>query len=763
MFEREDWTLFRTVEGLQQRAGVSAERLRRLVLKELADNGLDTGGSITVDQIDADHFVIEDDGPGIDGTPEDVAALFSIKRPMRSAKLLRKPQRGALGNGLRVVAGAVLASAGSLTVTTRNQRIELQPKSEGSTAVVKVSKVEHPVGTRVEIGFGPALPPDRNALSWAENAQKLAGVGDDYKGLTSAYWYDAAQFHELLLACGAQPVRSLVVQFDGCSGGTAGKIVAAAGLSRIDCEAVSRDQAIKLLNEVRERSWPVNPNRLGCLGRNAFPGHWYVIERATVAIGGSEPQAQIPFVVEVWATKRSHKGEVNGIFVNINRTPSTSEMRCYRTDDKELSVFGSGLAYGCRTAPKKGSYAIIVNVTTPYCPITSDGKAPDLDPFSDRIMDAIGSATRKAQRAAPEERKVSQKSIVLDNLDAVIAIVSGPKRSRFNSRQILYRMRKIVKDLLGEDKELTTDNFQKIITNHENEHGEIPRMYREPRGSVYHPHRKETIALGTLMVEEYERPAWLYNKVVYIEKEGFGEALKDDDWPERHDCMPMSSKGYTTRAARDLVDVLAKHAEPVTVFCVHDADAPGTMIHQTFQEATKARKARTITITNLGLEPWEAIAMGLEAEKLPASDDYRPVADYVRERDANFPNEGPGGISWERWLQRHRVELNAMTTPQFIAWLDAKMAEHGAGKLIPPEDVIKAELEVKLKAKVTNAVTERILREANAEHQIKETLASIKRPSGASLFRDIKAMFEREPEKEWRALIDTEVAKARNG
>jgi hypothetical protein len=86
-------------------------------------------------------------------------------------------------------------------------------------------------------------------------------------------------------------------------------------------------------------------------------------------------------------------------------------MQCYRTDDKELSVFGSGLACGCRTAPKKGSYAIIVNVTTPYCPITSDGKAPDLDPFSDQIMDAIGSATRKAQRAA--ERKVSQKSIVL--------------------------------------------------------------------------------------------------------------------------------------------------------------------------------------------------------------------------------------------------------------------------------------------------------------------------------------------------------------
>jgi hypothetical protein len=47
-FERADWTSFRTIEGLQQKAGVSADKLRRLVLKELADNGLDTGASVNV-------------------------------------------------------------------------------------------------------------------------------------------------------------------------------------------------------------------------------------------------------------------------------------------------------------------------------------------------------------------------------------------------------------------------------------------------------------------------------------------------------------------------------------------------------------------------------------------------------------------------------------------------------------------------------------------------------------------------------------------
>ena len=68
--------------------------------------------------------------------------------------------------------------------------------------------------------------------------------------------------------------------------------------------------------------------------------------------------------------------------------------------------------------------------------------------------------------------------------------------------------------------ELKIDNFNNIITDYENENGEIALMYREPRGSITHPHRDETITLGTLMVEEYERPAWTFNKLLYIEKEG---------------------------------------------------------------------------------------------------------------------------------------------------------------------------------------------------------------------------------------------------
>ena len=166
-----------------------------------------------------DLFFIEDDGPGLAGTPEEIASLFIDPRPMRSSKLLRLPQRGALGNGLRVVAGAVLASEGSLAVITRNQRIELRPEATAPPRSSGVTAANHPLGTRIEIGFGPSLPHDGDPFAWVQAAAEIAHEGKSYDGRSSPFWYDPVQFHELILAHGSQPLRSLIAQLDGCSGG----------------------------------------------------------------------------------------------------------------------------------------------------------------------------------------------------------------------------------------------------------------------------------------------------------------------------------------------------------------------------------------------------------------------------------------------------------------------------------------------------------------------------------------------------------------
>jgi hypothetical protein len=332
-FEREDWTLFRTVEGLQQKAGVPKQRLRRLALKELVDNALDTGATVKAGVIDGGYYV-EDLGPGID--PEQVPRLFSIARPLVSTKLLRLPMRGALGNGLRVVAGAVLASEGSLVVLTRNRRIVLRPERDGSTTVVETSAIGHPVGTRIEIGLGPALPPDQAALAWAQLACHLA-QGTTYGGRSSPWWYDPSQFHELLYAGGDRPVRELITNLDGCTGGNAGIIVAAAKLNRVACKNVTREQATDLLEAARLYARSVKPERLGAVGPGAYPYAAYTMSSGVAKLGSVAPLAEIPFVVEMWAGK-IERSDTN-LRVFINRTPITGQIDSAR-DKRDIDAYG---------------------------------------------------------------------------------------------------------------------------------------------------------------------------------------------------------------------------------------------------------------------------------------------------------------------------------------------------------------------------------------------------------------------------------------
>ncbi|WP_347488280.1 hypothetical protein [Desulfoscipio sp. XC116] len=215
--------------------------------------------------------------------------------------------------------------------------------------------------------------------------------------------------------------------------------------------------------------------------------------------------------------------------------------------------------------------------------------------------------------------------------------------------------------------------------------------------------------IGTISVENYQRPAWTFNKILYIEKEGFFRSLKDAKFPERHDIALLTSKGYASRAVRDLLDMLGDTEEEILFFCVHDADAAGTKIYESLQEETKARPGRKVKIINLGLEPEEALQMGLEPESIENKDRNKAVADYV-------PS------AWKTWLQTNRVELNAMTTPQFLGWLEGKILQYDNGKIIPPNEVIKENLLKNVDSVQRRRLQDEILREANFEERAADAL-----------------------------------------
>lgn len=339
-YVREEWTLFRTLPTLCQKAGVSPEDLRRVVVKELADNALDASDAVTF-EFENGWYLIQDDGPGIDGTPEEIAALYSLNRPLTSSKLERLPTRGALGNGLRVVVGAVYVSRGRLTVCTRNQRLHLTPQEDGTTAV-HVEPATFPTGTRVEVWLGPDIPDDPNCLRDAHFAALMANGQAHYSGKTSPHWYDANTFFNLLDAYGDRPLRSFVAdRLDGCSGAKAGQICAP--FKGRSASSLTRDEAAALLQAAQTASTPVKPERLGHVGPRESLGRSYARGYWSLPVAG----IVVPCVMEVWA----EPVEQDTAFIFVNRTPVNGDGAYFRSDGNkaERNLWAYGLDEHIRT------------------------------------------------------------------------------------------------------------------------------------------------------------------------------------------------------------------------------------------------------------------------------------------------------------------------------------------------------------------------------------------------------------------------------
>jgi hypothetical protein len=129
------------------------------------------------------------------------------------------------------------------------------------------------------------------------------------------------------------------------------------------------------------------------------------------------------------------------------------------------------------------------------------------------------------------------------------------------------------------------------------------------------------------------------------------------------------------------------------------------------------------------------------------TDNRKPVADYVALHD----------VDWDDWLQNHRVELNAMTTPQLINWLDEKMETYGDGKLIPPQEVLVDELMTVTEKRLRAEITASILSEVGLDGRVAAAMAALSLPDGDDLRRGVAEMFKDNPETDWRAHIEAVV------
>lgn len=725
MFEREDWMLFRSLDSLGQKAGVGRDRIAGVVVKELVDNALDVAGRATLTNTPLPAgglFTIRDEGPGIPGDDAAIAHLFSIRRGLLSTKLLRLPTRGALGNGLRVVMGAVAASGGGISVATRGRRLTLAVASDGATTV-REREDWAGAGTEVTVRLGPDLVRDAKAAEQAlilgQNAIALASVegATRYEGKSNPRWYSRHAFFELCQGW-TGTLADLCVHL-------AVKPTAVRSLREAHLVTRSFDQetAARVLHVLCEHASKVTPKVLGASG----PGFridgrpTFYAKKAGVYPHGLT-QAEVPFVVEVWAARRPAGEEQSGIRWFSNRTPTAAQGRVGRGERGKAYLSGCGLNHYVDGMPKKDTPVFLfVSVTSPWIPITTDGKEPNFEPIQGEIAAAIRAAVRPLKRPTGGVTKSQHIEAVLDE---AVARASDRGAHRYSLRQLYYAVRGLLE---GRAEMPDYGYFSAIVAQVEaSRKADLPGIYRDARGVLYHPHTGEQIPLGTLGVEAYKRRAYGFHKVLYVEKGGFLPLLLDAKWPERHDCAILTSQGFASRAARDVIDLLGDGDEPLQFFCVHDADGPGTLIYETLREATVARRARTVEIHNLGLDPWEAETMGLQPETFERKRGRVPVAEYVRRARLNGHAPPKGGTySWEEWLQTRRFELNAMTSGSFLRWLDRKIApfERQGAKLVPPRPVLDGAYEAAMRAEVRRRLVDDLVRAHGVDRRVEEILA----------------------------------------
>jgi hypothetical protein len=177
-----------------------------------------------------------------------------------------------------------------------------------------------------------------------------------------------------------------------------------------------------------------------------------------------------------------------------------------------------------------------------------------------------------------------------------------------------------------------------------------------------------------------------YQGVLYIEKEGFAPMLEEARIAERFDLAVISCKGQSVVATRRFVDRVCAKVWGVPLFVVHDFDKAGFEISQRLTRVSEwAREHDRVTyefqndieVVDLGLRLADVEEYGLDGK-----------AEQCKFK-GGFASDSIATAEEREFLRSNRrVELDALTAPEFIEWLEAKLEEHLPDRLIPDDGVL---------------------------------------------------------------------------
>jgi hypothetical protein len=206
----------------------------------------------------------------------------------------------------------------------------------------------------------------------------------------------------------------------------------------------------------------------------------------------------------------------------------------------------------------------------------------------------------------------------------------------------------------------------------------------------------------------------------------------------------MSTKGVSNTASRRMVEELGAGYD-IPLLVLRDFDKAGFTIVGTFRRDTRRYTfTRPFAVIDLGLRLEDVTAWELQAEDVQygASDPTRNLRDNgATTAEVKFLCKG------QDWHGYHgqRVELNAFTSPDLIAWVEGKLHEHGVRKVIPGTAVLAAAYRGAVAKRLAQQRVQALLAAARDEAE------QVRVP--ARLARKIRRLLQERPEASWTTAV----------
>ena len=540
---------------------------------------------------------------------------------------------------------------------------------------------------------------------------------------TSAHWYSLEDFKKLICAYIAKArannvqsptVREFVKEFDGLTSTAKQKSITAIlpkNINRLSDLVVNgelnENLVSSLLFAMKSESRPVTPENLGIIGEK----HFQRCSTVPIKYRAFKHKGPVPFVVEASFVEGDDDFKGLGLTCSFgcNFSPNfrgfdpfgdtqftnDDDRWCYgihglieslhlnSDDDAELILHIAHPAISFTDKAKKTIWpdaelrnavqTVIKSVLKEHCEVWEK---------ADREAKAHARHERQQEKAA-ETKTMSLKDAVFKVIPDAVAHVSTDGKFEFEERQLFYRVHDLIQEYTDETLNINYFN-PPLLTQYEEEFGEIPGLLFYGRGHFKEPYRNIEFEIGTSNVNKYTMPDYEFDKIFVIEKGGFAPILQSAQLGKKYDMVIVDNKGFPVRACKRLLAQAT--SKNITIVTAHDCDIAGHEIGRCLAEQTRTTRGLIVKTIDIGLTVADGLAMGLRPEpiKLLKHDIPLKLKERLTPEELNF-------------LKSYRIELNAMTSGQLIGWIESNLQKLGlAKKLIPPADILDNEISINL-------------------------------------------------------------------